>query len=87
MKYAACLLLCGLLVRADSDPAQITFDRAVQALSAGDYGSAEQGFQTVLKQQPDNVGAIGNLGVLYARTDRIDKAIAEYHHCVAPQSK
>lgn len=78
MKYAACLLLCGLLAQAEPDPAQVTFDRAVQALSTGDYRAAEQGFQTVLKQQPNNVSAIGNLGILYARTNRIDKAIAEY---------
>ncbi len=82
MKYAACLLLCGSLLNAASEPAQVTFDRAVQALSTGDYGAAEQGFQAVLKQQPNHVGAIGNLGILYARTDRIDKAIAEYQRAL-----
>ncbi|MGH9609430.1 MAG: tetratricopeptide repeat protein, partial [Bryobacteraceae bacterium] len=78
MKYAAYLLVCGLLVGAAPEPPKIIFDRAAKALSAGDYEAAEQGFQAVLKQQPDNVGAIGNLGILYARTNRIDKAIAEY---------
>ncbi len=82
MKYAACLLLCGSLLNAASEPAQVTFDRAVQALSTGDYGAAEKGFQAVLKRQPNHVGAIGNLGILYARTDRIDKAIAEYQRAL-----
>ncbi|MBV9611522.1 MAG: tetratricopeptide repeat protein, partial [Acidobacteriaceae bacterium] len=29
-----------------------------------------------------HVGAIGNLGILYARTNRIDRAIAEYEHAL-----
>jgi tetratricopeptide (TPR) repeat protein len=78
MRFAAFVLLCGLLANAQSESAQVIFDRAVQALSAGDYSGAEQGFQAILKQQPNNVGAIGNLGILYARTSRMDKAIAEY---------
>ena len=39
-------------------------------------------FKRVLKQQPNNVGALGNLGILYARTNRIDKAIAEYQRAL-----
>jgi len=72
------VLLCGSLVKAASDPAQVTFERAAQALSKGDYGAAEQGFKVVLKYQPHNVAAIANLGVVYSRMDRIDKAITEY---------
>jgi len=82
MKYATWLLVCALLANAASEPAQLTFDRAVQALSKGDYGAAEQGFQAVLKQRPNNVGAVGNLGILYARTNRMDKAIAAYQHAL-----
>lgn len=82
MRFAACLLLCGLFADAASEPVQVTFDRAVQALSTGDYGAAEQGFQAVLKQQPNNVGAVGNLGILYARTNRVDKAITEYQRAL-----
>lgn len=81
-KSAVFLLLCSLLGQAQSEAPQITFDRAVRSLSAGDYGAAEQGFQAILKQQPNNVGAIGNLGILYARTNRTDKAIAEYQHAL-----
>ena len=82
MKCAASLLLCGLLAHAASDPAQVTFDRAVQALSKGDYGAAEQGFQTVLKYYPNNVAAIANLAILYARTNRMDKAITDYNRAL-----
>ena len=60
----------------------MVFDKAVQALSAGDYASAEQGFQSVLRLQPNNVGAITNLGILYARTNRADKAITEYQRAL-----
>ncbi len=75
MRYAACLCLCISLA---AEPPDIVFNRAVQALSAGDYAVAEQGFQSVLHQQPSNVGAIGKLGIIYARTNRADRAIAAY---------
>lgn len=78
MKCAASLYLCGLLTLGATEPVSAVFDRAVQALSAGNYAVAEQGFQTVIGEQPTNVGALGNLGILYARTNRADKAIAEY---------
>ena len=77
MKYAACLYLCGLLASASEAPKAI-FDRAVQSLAVGDYVAAEQGFESVLRQQPANIGAIGNLGILYARTNRAAKAVTEY---------
>ena len=82
MKCVACLLLWGLLARGQTQPVQVTFDDAVQALSAGDYRAAEQGFQAVLKRQPNNVGAIGNLGILYARTNRMDRAISQYQRAL-----
>ncbi len=92
MKSAASLLVRGLLfaglfvssllAQAASEPAKVTFDRAVKALSAGDYAAAKQGFQSVVRQEPNNVGAIGNLGIIYARTNRADKAIAEYQRAL-----
>ena len=84
MKYAALLLLlhCGLLADPLSDPAQVAFDGAAQALSNGDYGAAEQGFEAVLKFQLNNVAAIANLGVVYSRMNRVDKAITEYQHAL-----
>src|SRR5581483_9500530 len=82
MRRAACLFLCGVLAWAASETVQAIFDQAVKALAAGNYAAAEQGFQSVLKQEPSNVGAIGNLGILYARTNRADKAVAEYQQAL-----
>jgi tetratricopeptide (TPR) repeat protein len=61
---------------------QPIFEGAVRALSAGDYGAAEQGFLAVLKASPQNIGALGNLGVVYSRTNRPGKAIAVYHRAL-----
>ncbi len=77
MKSAACLLICGLLLCA-GEPVEKTFDTAVRALEAKDYAAAENGFNAVLKQQPRNVGALGNLGIIYSRTNRADKAVTVY---------
>lgn len=76
-RTAAVLMLCGSLL-SGAETASVVFDRAARALAAGDYGAAEQGFEAVLKQEPNNVGAMANLGILYARTDQLGKAIAEY---------
>lgn len=78
---AGCLCLCALLVHA-ADSAKELFDRAVTALSAGDYDKAEQGFQAVLKQEPRNVAALGNLGVVYSRMGRSDQAIEVYRRAL-----
>jgi tetratricopeptide (TPR) repeat protein len=77
MKAAAWLFLCGYLL-CGAETAKETFDRAARALAAGDYGAAERGFQSVLREQPRHVGALGNLGVIYSRTNRADQAIAVY---------
>ncbi len=82
MKVAACLLLCGFLSGAQSESPEVMFNQAVQALSAGQFAVAEQNFQSVLKRQPDNIPAIANLGILYARTNRTDKAIAQYQQAL-----
>lgn len=77
MRFAACLCLCGLLVWA-AESAKVLFDQAVRALVAGDYPAAERGFQAVLRKQPRHLGALGNLGIIYSRTNRADQAIAVY---------
>src|SRR5215472_13383776 len=71
----AVFLLCGL------DPAETTqriFARASDALKAGDYAAAETGFRKVLEIEPENVSAMGNLGVVYSRTLRYARAIEIY---------
>lgn len=70
------------VTQAAAQPANIIFDQAARALAAGDYAAAERGFQAVLREQPDNVGAIGNLGIIYARTNRADLAIAAYQRAL-----
>ena len=77
MKFAACLCLCAFLVSA-ADSAKDIFDGAVKALAAGDTEGAERGFQSVLRQEPRNIAALSNLGVIYSRTSRSDQAIAAY---------
>ncbi len=81
MKPAACLCLCALFLCA-ADPAKEIFDGAARALAAGDYENAERGFQSVLRQQPGNIAALSNLGVIYSRTSRADEAIAVYRRAL-----
>lgn len=81
MKRAACLCLCGLLLCA-AEPVKEVFDRAARALAAADYQSAERGFQSVLHEEPRNVAALGNLGVIYSRTNRADQAITVYRRAL-----
>src|SRR5260370_41491093 len=88
MKSAACLCICALFLCA-AEPAKEIFDGAVRALAAGDYETAERGFQSVLRQQPGHIAALSNLGVIYSRTNRADEAIAVYRRAlrVGPDGK
>jgi len=74
------LLWVFLLQAAES--AKVIFDRAAQALAAEDYRTAEQGFQSVLRQEPGNIAALSNLGVIYSRTNRADQAISVYRRAL-----
>src|SRR5438067_1201568 len=78
----ACLVLTAILVNAAETPAAI-FERAVRALNAGDYATAESGFQQVLKSSPEHLGVLQNLGLVYSRTNRLDEAIATYRRALA----
>lgn len=81
MKGAVCFCLCAFFLQA-AEPAKVIFDRAAQALAAEDYQSAEHGFQSVLRQEPRNVAALANLGVVYSRTSRADQAISTYRQAL-----
>jgi tetratricopeptide (TPR) repeat protein len=66
---AACVaLLLPLLARGagPADTRQI-FEHGQHALETGDLGAAEKAFRAVLAAEPDNVGAHGNLAVVYMR--------------------
>lgn len=67
------------------DSQQTAFEQAVKALGSGDYAAAEAGFRVVLKSAPKNIGALGNLGVVYSRTGQTDKAITVYRKALAIQ--
>jgi tetratricopeptide (TPR) repeat protein len=71
-----------------ADALETTFNSAATALSRGELQAAEQGFSTVLKSQPNNIGALGNLGVIYSRTGRTHDAIDVYKRAlkVAPNT-
>jgi tetratricopeptide (TPR) repeat protein len=81
MKWIACLCLCGCLIHA-ADTAKAVFDKAIQSLVGGDYAAAERGFQSVLREQPRHVGALGNLGIIYSRTGCADQAITVYRRAL-----
>ena len=79
------LTVCPLAIWAQDLTEQQRFNKAAEALAAADYRTAEAGFQAVLKTSPKNIGALGNLGVVYSRTQQIDKAIAVYRKALALQ--
>jgi tetratricopeptide (TPR) repeat protein len=82
-----CALICINVFGAD--PVEAVFQQAASALSSQDYPAAEHGFQSVLKSQPNNVAALGNLGVVYSRTHRYAEAIEVYRRAlrIAPGDK
>ena len=80
MRPLALLALAAGLAAAQ--PAAGEFERAVAALSAGDYAAAESGFQELLVQSPNDVAVLQNLGLVYARTNRLDRALAAYRRAL-----
>lgn len=50
------------------------FDRAVQAMSAGDLATAEQGFRSLAAAYPSYSGPLLNLGILHAKAGKLDEA-------------
>ena len=71
------VLLLALAALAQDSP-RILFDRAAQALADGRFAEAETGFRKVLNAEPANLSALANLGVVYAKTERYDRAIDAY---------
>ena len=69
------LLILLLFAMGAAQTAQQIFRRASEALKRGDYAAAETDFRNVIKLEPRNVNAMGNLGVVYARTLRFARAI------------
>lgn len=69
-----------------ADPRQI-FERGQHALEAGNLAAAEKSFREVLAVEPDNVGAHGNLAVVYMRRREWKPALAQLQAAerLAPQ--
>jgi len=74
------LILAALLrLHAATQPfdAHQVFERGQQALNSGDLTTAEKAFRQVLEAEPNNVGAHGNLAVVYMRRREWRPAMAE----------
>lgn len=74
------LLLISTIWLAATHPTQAQnpeeiFNQAQRALAAGNYAKAEEGFHAVLKLDPRSAAAYDNLGVVYMRQARWDRAL------------
>src|SRR6185312_10789346 len=89
MRWMLTALMCAGLAVAGGDTLEVTFNHATQALAQKDYAAAERGFEQVLAQTPANVGALGNLGVVYSRTNRPGDAVRVYEKAlqISPEEK
>ncbi|MFL6463310.1 MAG: tetratricopeptide repeat protein [Bryobacteraceae bacterium] len=85
---AAIILLSQHLIAAQNTNEKI-FGEGTESLRRGDNAAAEKAFLTVLKSEPNNLAALGNLGIVYVRTNRPAKAIDTYERALklAPQEK
>jgi tetratricopeptide (TPR) repeat protein len=81
-------LLSQHLIAAQNTNEKI-FGEGTESLRRGDNAAAEKAFLTVLKSEPNNLAALGNLGIVYVRTNRPAKAIDTYERALklAPQEK
>jgi protein O-GlcNAc transferase len=70
--------LAGLSCALYGQSAEAVFQQAASALASQDYAAAERGFEKVLRIEPGNVPALGNLGVIYSKTQRYTLAIDTY---------
>lgn len=75
------MLAATLQLPAAAQPADAPriFERGQQALNSGDLATAEKAFRQVLAAEPNNVGAHGNLAVVYMRRREWKPALAELH--------
>ena len=67
-----------LSASAVGDEQDSLFESSSKKMQAGDYQGAEAGFLEVLRSDPNNVSALGNLGIVYTRTQRYALAVKTY---------
>ena len=75
---ALLLLIAAISPQGLPDDAQAKLRQGIHALQAGEYATAEQSFREVLKIDPRSYSAYCNLGVIYAKTERLDAAIQAF---------
>ena len=83
MKPVVCLclcafVLCGASVRRRKSSTKPSAPSGTEITQT----AAARGFQSVLREQPRNIAALSNLGVIYSRTNRADRAIAAYRRAL-----
>ncbi|MBY0508421.1 MAG: tetratricopeptide repeat protein [Bryobacteraceae bacterium] len=82
LSYLSWFTLALVFYQGQSVSMEQVFAAATADLATGRYAEAEAGFQRVLQREPNNLGALGNLGVLYSRQDRPQKAIDVYRRAL-----
>ncbi|MFZ0661397.1 MAG: tetratricopeptide repeat protein [Acidobacteriaceae bacterium] len=80
--FALLFLSTSLALAQQPDPAAL-FHRAVEAQQHGDYSTAIQDYQKLLKLHPDAAQVRANLGAALAHEKRFEEAIAQYHIALA----
>jgi len=85
------LSLSFLLISCSSTPEKAPdvdlSEQAFEAISEGNYEQAEALLEVALSINPDNPYAILNLGVVYQRTGRIEKAREQYVKIILQDAK
>ncbi len=76
---AVLAVLLAVTLGAQSPDNRTVFEQGQQALNRGDLAGAEKAFRQVLRTEPDNVGAHGNLAVVYMRRREWPKALEQLH--------
>ena len=77
MAFAILAACARIPAAAQPVEARSTFEHGQHAMDSADLAGAEKDFRAVLAAEPDNVGAHGNLAVVYMRGRRWEPALAE----------
>lgn len=72
------IIVLPLCLCAQAPTDEQIFQRAVQHMNSGAYVEAEGEFKDVLQREPTNASVLINLGVMYAKTNRLTEAVDAY---------
>ncbi len=75
-------ILALILYQGQIVSTETIFNQAARSLQAGDYAGAEKSFREVLRREPQNLGALGNLGVIYSRQNLPAQAVGVYQRAL-----